>query len=90
MNNNYIDKLITIINRYTKAIFRYKVDLSTNTVFIYFDVSRSYIALMYAFGQVRELFKKTLNKEIKTVQNQIVLSLQDVMDLYTILRIQGV
>lgn len=90
MDNNYIDKLITIINRYTKSIFRYKVDLSTNTVFIYFGVPRSHIILMYAFSRVKELFEKTLNKEIKTVQNQIVLSLQDVMDLYTILKIKGV
>lgn len=90
MNNNYIDKLITIINRYTKSIFKYRVDLSTNTVFIYFGVSRSHIVSMYAFSQVKELFEGILNKEIKTVQNQIVLSLQDVMDLYTILRIKGV
>lgn len=39
---------------------------------------------------LKTYLKKTLNKEIKRVQNQMILNLQDVIDLYTILRIKGV
>lgn len=90
MDTNYIDKLVRIINYYTKTVFRYKVDIENDLVYIYHISFNSYKSSINALFDVKDLFEKTLNKEIKRVQNQLILNLQDVIDLYTILRIQGV
>lgn len=90
MNTNYIDKLVRIINHYTKTVFRYKVNIEIDQVYIYPRSINYSKRTLEALSNVKDLFEKTLNKEIKRVQNQLILNLQDVIDLYTILRIQGV
>lgn len=90
MDTNYLDELVTMLYRYTNNIFRYKVNIEIDQVYIYPRSINYSKRTLEALSNVKDLFEKTLNKEIKKVQNQLILNLQDVIDLYTILRIQGV
>ena len=90
MDTNYLDELVTMLYRYTNNIFRYKVNIEIDQVYIYPRSINYSKRTPEALSNVKDLFEKTLNKEIKKVQNQLILNLQDVIDLYTILRIQGV
>lgn len=90
MNTNYLDELVKMLYRYTNNIFRYKVNIEIDQVYIYPQSINYSKRTLEAISNVKDLFEKTLNKEIKRVQNQLILNLQDVIDLYTILRIKGV
>lgn len=90
MNTNYLDELVKMLYCYTNNIFRYKVSIEIDQVYIYPRSINYSKHTLKALSNVKDLFEKTLNKEIKKVQNQLILNLQDVIDLYTILRIQGV
>ena len=89
MDTNYLDELVTILSRYTNNVFRYKVDIEIDQVYIYPRSINYSKRTLEALSNVKDLFEKTLNKEIKRVQNQLILNLQDVIDLYTIFRIQN-
>lgn len=90
MDTNYLDELVTMLYYYTNNIFRYKVNIEIDQVYIYPRSINYSKRTLEALSNVKDLFEKTLNKEITRVQNQMILDLQDALDLYTILRIQGV
>lgn len=89
MDTNYLDELVTMLYHYTNNIFRYKVNIEIDHVYIYPRSINYSKRTLEALSNVKDLFEKTLNKEITRVQNQLILNLQDALDLYTILRIQN-